>query len=105
MTAVAFVVAAMVGGLARWAAIRWWRCSWQSLLAVNVAGSALLSWLIAADVGSSTLTIVGAGFAGSLTTFSAFALEVIDQRPRFAAIYVALTARVCLGAASIAATL
>jgi len=105
MTAVAFIVAAMVGGLARWAAVRWWHCSWQSLLAVNTAGSALLGWLIAADAGASTLTIAGAGFAGSLTTFSAFALEVIDQRPRFAAVYVALTVVSCLGAASITATL
>ena len=105
MTAVAFVAAAMVGGLARWAAVRWWHCSWHSLLAVNVAGSALLGWLVAADVAASTLTVVGAGLAGSLTTFSAFALETIDQRPRFAVVYVVLTVASCLGAASLTASI
>jgi len=104
VTAIAFVAAAMAGGVARWVAIRGWHCSAQALLAVNVIGSALLGWLIAADASSSTLTIVGAGFAGSLTSFSAFALEVTGQRRRWAIGYAGLTVVACLGAASITAT-
>ncbi len=48
-----------------------------SVLIVNVAGSALLGWLVAGlPTGSWLLKGASVGFCGSLTTFSAFALIV-----------------------------
>ncbi len=105
MTVALFVVAAMAGGLLRWAATSWWYCTWQALLVVNVAGSALLGWLVAADASTATITIVGLGFAGSLTTFSSFAREVLRHRPGFAAGYAASTVVSCIAAAAAAASL
>lgn len=105
MTPVLFIVAAVVGGLIRWGAVRWWHCSWQAVLAANIAGSALLGWLLATDAGPATITVVGVAFAGSLTTFSTFALEVRESRPSFAAMYVFLTIVGCVGAASVGATI
>ena len=104
MTAVLFVLAAAAGSVARWA-IGQLVCSWQAVLAVNVAGSALLGWLLSTDASSATVTVVGVGFAGSLTTFSSFALETIRSRPGFAVGYLGLMLAGCLGAASIAAML
>ncbi len=55
--------------------------SWATLL-VNVAGSALLGWLVAAEARPArrTLTVAaGAGFCGSFTTFSAFSLIVAEH--------------------------
>ncbi len=104
MTAVLFVLAAATASVGRWA-IGLFVCSWQAILAVNVAGSALLGWLLSTDASSATVTVVGVGFAGSLTTFSSFAVETISSRPVFAAAYLGLMLAGCLGAASIAAML
>ncbi|MEL6890666.1 MAG: CrcB family protein [Actinomycetota bacterium] len=104
MTALAFVLAAAVGGVARWAATTWWHCTWQAVLGVNVVGSALFGWLLATDASPTTVTVVGTAFAGSFTTFSSFVWEVRRSRPGFALAYVALTLVGCLGVASIAAS-
>lgn len=45
---------------------------------VNLAGSAVLGALVAADVGEAWLALVGAGFCGALTTFGGFAAQVLD---------------------------
>lgn len=105
MTPVLFVVAAAAGGGVRWALTSWWHCTWQALLAVNIAGSAALGALVGADVSTATSTVVGAALAGSLTTFSAFAMETLAHRLRFAIAYIALTALSCTGVASVAMTL
>jgi CrcB protein len=47
-------------------------------LAVNVAGSAVLGVLLGlADVPGWTVALVGTGFCGALTTFSAFGADVV----------------------------
>ncbi|MEM1335225.1 MAG: CrcB family protein [Actinomycetota bacterium] len=100
-----FFVAAAAGGGLRWLVVTWWARTWQALLAVNVTGSALLGWLVAADASAATLTVVGVALAGSLTTFSSFALDAVSQRPLAALAQVAATLSCCLGAASMAMTL
>ncbi|MYI56730.1 MAG: CrcB family protein [Acidimicrobiia bacterium] len=76
-----------LGGMAG-AALRWWvhdlwsagSTSWATLV-VNVAGSAVLGWLVAANgSGSGAIArVAGAGFCGSFTTFSAFGLVVVEH--------------------------
>lgn len=76
-----------LGGMAG-AALRWWvhdlwtagSTSWATLI-VNVAGSALLGWLVAGDAGASgaPARIAGAGFCGGFTTFSAVGLVVVEH--------------------------
>jgi CrcB protein len=81
------VIALLVAsGAALGAPTRWWidvviQRRWTPLFpwgtfSVNVAGSAMLG-AFAASLGedSSALALVGIGFCGSLTTFSAFAWE------------------------------
>ncbi|MEP1125096.1 MAG: CrcB family protein [Ilumatobacter sp.] len=103
MTVVLFAVAAGVGAALRHRA-EVWVCTWQRLLVVNVAGAALLGWLVENDVRRSTLTVVGVGFCGALTTFSSFALEVRSLGLRAGTAYAALTVACVCGAAALAAT-
>lgn len=100
-----------LGGTAG-AAARWWlhdlwpgdATSWATLV-VNVAGSALLGWLVAGtDAGRGTFArIAGAGFCGSFTTFSAFGLIVARHfesgRPGAGALYAAGSLAAAIAAA------
>ena len=99
-----------LGGMAG-AAARWWlhdlwpggSVSWATLI-VNVAGSAVLGWLVAPEADRSAFgRIAGAGFCGSFTTFSAFGLIVAEHfrsgRPGAGVLYAAVS----LGAAIAAA--
>jgi fluoride exporter len=45
---------------------------------VNISGSFLLGWLLAAGVSKTYLLLVGTGFLGSFTTFSTLQLELIN---------------------------
>ena len=102
MTALLFVLAAATGGVARWAALRWWHCGWQALLAVNAVGSGILGVLVGRGASDAALVVIGTAFAGSLTTFSSFVLEVARSRPLWAATQVGMQLLVCLGVASAA---
>lgn len=81
MTAVLFAAAAGLGAATRLGVntLGW---TWLSTLAVNVVGSLLLGWLIASQPTDATLTVVGTGYLGSLTTFSMFAIEAGEGGPR-----------------------
>ena len=92
-----------LGGIAG-AAARWWVHSiwpdgseWWATVIVNVAGSAILGWLVAADLqsGRALATILGAGFCGSFTTFSTFSVILAEYlqagRPGAGFLYAALT--------------
>ena len=103
MTALVFVAAAALGALIRHLVGRL-TCSWQALLVVNVAGSALLGWIAASDVSAATATVVGVGFCGALTTYSSFALETVALGWRRGGLYAAATVACCCGAASLAST-
>ncbi|MGL4744175.1 MAG: fluoride efflux transporter FluC [Dermatophilaceae bacterium] len=74
-------------------------------LVVNVAGSLVLGMLVGAGVSTNWLTLVGAGFCGALTTFSALALEVWealhDGPLRHVVVNVTLSASLGIGAATL----
>lgn len=108
MTPLLFVLAAAVGAIARYGVGKV-ACSWQALLVVNTTGAALLGFVASRDVSDATLTIVGVGLCGALTTFSSFALETRSLTQRlgwsYGLAYVAATLVAATGAASIATTL
>jgi CrcB protein len=72
---------------------------WGTLL-VNVAGSFLLGWLSGADVGGAAPALLGAGFCGGLTTYSAFAVQTHERGARLGAAYAAGTLTAALAAAA-----
>jgi CrcB protein len=53
------------------------RVHWGTLL-VNLAGSALLGGLVGAAVEGRWLALLGAGFCGGLTTYSALAVQSVQ---------------------------
>jgi CrcB protein len=75
------------------------RVPWGTLL-VNVAGSFLLGWLSGAAVGGSVEALLGVGFCGGLTTYSAFAVQAHERGPRLGTAYAAGTLTAVLAAAA-----
>jgi CrcB protein len=53
---------------------------WGTLL-VNLVGSALLGWLVGHGVqsGSNEMALVGTGFCGAFTTYSAVAVQSVNR--------------------------
>lgn len=68
-------------------------------LLVNLAGSALLGGLSAA-ASPTVLVVLGVGLCGGLTTYSAFAVQAVEQGPRRGTSYVVVTLAGCLCAAA-----
>ena len=93
MIAVGFALLAAVGALARWQAGALSRADWPAgTLIVNVAAAFVLGLLH--DVADGTMTVIGAGLLGSLSTFSTVIRELVDtseRRPGAAAAYLAVT--------------
>ncbi len=65
-------------------------------LLVNTVGSFLLGLLVGADAGAGPVALLGTGFCGGLTTYSAFALAVVARGPRRGAAYAAATVAAAL---------
>ena len=57
------------------------RTPWGTLL-VNVAGSFVLGLVVGAQPSPGALALLGTGFCGGLTTYSAFAVQTRDQARR-----------------------
>ena len=108
------VAAVTLGGIAG-AAARWWvrglwpeSLDWWATLVVNVAGSAILGWLVAGDEGRWRLVTAfgGLGFCGSFTTFSAFSVIVAGYfeagRPGAGLLYAAVSLALAIAAAVLA---
>jgi CrcB protein len=66
------------------------RLHWGTIL-VNVVGSFLLGLFSGMALSGDTTALLGTGFCGALTTYSAFAVHVHDLGPRKGAATVALT--------------
>ena len=79
----------MAGTLARAGVAQGIASPWCTLL-VNVAGAALLGYVVAALPHRRPL--LGTGFCGGLTTFSTLQLEALELSARDAVLYLAATA-------------
>jgi len=51
---------------------------WGTLL-VNLVGSALLGWLVGHGVDGRPLLLLGTGFCGALTTYSAVSVQAVNR--------------------------
>lgn len=98
MTALLVVLGAAVGAPLRYAtdlvlAARLGRRFPWGTLAVNVVGSFVLGWVVAAVTSPEVLALVGTGFCGALTTYSTFGHDTValagDGRRGAAGAYVA----------------
>ncbi|MEU7893248.1 fluoride efflux transporter CrcB [Nonomuraea sp. NPDC049152] len=82
MSVLLVAVGAAVGAPLRYLADRWVQARHTSAfpwgtLAVNVAGSAVLGFLAAAQVSSGVMALAGTGFCGALTTWSTMGYETV----------------------------
>lgn len=106
ITAVAFVLAAAAGALARAEAGRRWNRHGGfplGTMIVNVTGSLLLGLL--SEVTPPTLTVLGLGGLGAYTTFSSFARDAValaeTNKVVLAAVYVSASCLLGIGAAAV----
>ena len=76
------------------------RTPWGTLLA-NVAGSFVLGVVVGADPSPEGLALLGTGFCGGLTTYSAFAVQTRDQGASRGAVYAAVTIVLALAACAL----
>jgi CrcB protein len=68
-------------------------------LVVNVVGSMLLGVFASQSLDSDAAALLGTGFCGALTTYSAFVVQTHDHGPRIGVPYAALSIGLCfLGA-------
>ncbi len=80
LTAVMFVLLAACGTLFRWKLqnSHWWAKSIGTFIA-NISSSFLLGFILADLHDPATLTVLGAGFLGSLSTFSTVMMEINEK--------------------------
>ena len=92
MTGLLVALGAAVGAPLRFLMGHWLdrRLHWGTLL-VNLAGSLVLGALVGGAVTGDWLALLGTGFCGGLTTYSAFAVQAVDGGRRRRAAYVAVT--------------
>ncbi len=62
------------------------RTPWGTL-GVNLLGSALLGWLVGHGVDAHPLALLGTGFCGAFTTYSAVALQAAERGRWHGALY------------------
>jgi len=110
ITIVLFALAAAAGTLGRAEAARRWNRqagARAGTLAVNITGSFCLGLL--SQVGPPALTVIGVGGLGAFTTFSGLARDAVSlaegRNARRAAVYVAVTCVLGVGAAALGVAL
>jgi CrcB protein len=72
------------------------------MLLVNVVGSGLFGAFAAMSLGDAGWALLGTGFCGGFTSFSAFALQAVERPSRTATAYVVATAVLPVGACALA---
>jgi CrcB protein len=72
------------------------RLPWGTIL-VNWVGSFLLGWFSGLGLEGGTLALLGVGFCGGLTTYSALAVHTHDRGPRLGGVNVVVTLLPALG--------
>ena len=70
-------------------------------LLVNVVGSFLLGVFSGLSLSGSGMALLGAGFCGGLSTYSAFAVQAHDSGPLRGAVYAVTTIGLSLAACSL----
>ncbi len=70
-------------------------------LLVNVLGSFLLGLLSGLALDGQAMALLGSGFCGAFTTFSAFSVKATELGPRRGTAYVLLTVGLALGACAL----
>ena len=102
MTAVLVALGAAVGAALRFTVAsrldgRW---PWGTLV-VNVAGSAVLGALSAMALSGHATALLGTGFCGGFTTYSAFAVQAHGLGPRPGTAYAVVTIAAALAACAL----
>lgn len=99
MTVLYVVLGAALGAPVRYALGHYLdrQVPWGTVL-VNVVGSFLLGLLSGLAVSGTALALLGVGFCGALTTYSAFAVHTHDRGPRLGTLNVLLTIPAALAA-------
>jgi CrcB protein len=100
MTALWFVLAAAGGALARHGVNRLGH-AWIGTVAVNGLGSFVLGLVAGGAVDGDARVVIGTAACGSLTTFSMFALEVVEARDATRIRIVSITIAVTVAAAAV----
>jgi CrcB protein len=77
------------------------RTHWGTLL-VNLLGSALLGWVVGHGVDGRPLLLVGTGFCGAFTTYSAVAVQSVNRGGWRGPTYAVGTVAGCLAVAWVA---
>ncbi len=102
MTALLVALGAAVGAPVRFLVSRALDHGWPwGTLVVNLSGSAALGALLGAAVEGHWLALLGTGFCGGLTTYSAFAVQSVLGGPRRGTAYAVTTVVGCLVAATL----
>lgn len=102
MSALLVALGAAVGAPLRYLAGLWLdrRLHWGTLV-VNLVGSFVLGLLVGAAVEGRWLALLGTGFCGGLTTYSAFAVQSVQGGRRRGSAYAVVTVAGCLALATL----
>jgi CrcB protein len=102
VTALLVALGAAVGAPLRYVIGRWLdrRLHWGTL-AVNLVGSFILGMLVGAAVDGHWFALLGTGFCGGFTTYSAFSVQAVQGGRRRGPAYVVITVGGCLALATL----
>ena len=102
MTGLLVALGAAVGSPLRYLVAQRWDGRFpRGTLAVNVLGSLLLGLLAALSLSGDLVALLGTGFCGGFTTYSAFAVQAHDRGARRGASYVLVTTALAVGACAL----
>jgi CrcB protein len=98
VSALLVALGALVGAPLRFLVSSWLDHEWpHGTLLVNVAGSFILGLCSGWSIDGEALALVGVGFCGALTTYSAFAVQTAELGRRRGTAYAVLTLGLSLG--------